>query len=94
MAKIDDILSKIQELKDNTFNWNRDLRDVIQRLNDLNFKAEIDHGNYYITTLEQIWLLDAPREQIQAGENIHTLTDEERQSLLPSMYLNFSISSV
>ena len=39
MAKIDDILSKIQELKDNTFNWNRDLRDVIQRLNDLNFKA-------------------------------------------------------
>lgn len=79
MAKIDDILSKIQELKDNTFNWNRDLRDVVQRLNDLNFKAEIDHGNYYITTLEQIWLLDAPREQIQAGENIHTLTEEERQ---------------
>ncbi|MBR6611975.1 MAG: hypothetical protein IKK93_06985 [Campylobacter sp.] len=79
MAKIDDILNKIQELKNNTFNWNRDLNDVVQRLNDLNFNAEIDHGNYYVTTLEQIWLLDVPKEQIQAGENLHTLTPEERE---------------
>lgn len=78
MAKIDDILNKIQELKNNTFDWNRDLNDVVQRLNDLSFNAEIDHGNYYITTLEQIWLLDVPKEQIQEGENLHTLTDEER----------------
>lgn len=79
MAKIDDVLNKIQELKDNTFDWNRDLDTVVSKINDLYFNAEIDHGNYYLTTLEQIWLLDAPKEQIIAGENLHTLTDEERE---------------
>lgn len=77
--KIDDILAKIKELKDNTFDWNRDLDAVIERLNDLYFNAEIDHGNYYITTLEQIWKLDVPKEQIMSGENLHTLTNEERE---------------
>jgi hypothetical protein len=79
MAKIDEVLNKIQELKDNTLDWNRDLNAIVDRINNLYFNAEIDHGNYYLTTLEQIWYLDVPKEQIMSGENLHSLTDEERE---------------
>ncbi|MCF0125015.1 MAG: hypothetical protein HUJ68_04545 [Clostridia bacterium] len=79
MAKLDDIVEKINGLKSKAFDWNRDLDNVVSELGDLYFNAEIDHGNYYLTMLEQYWKMNLPREQILTGENLRNLTEEEKK---------------
>ena len=74
-SKLDDILTRFDEIEALNFNYNRDYAQVLDQLENLSFIGEIDHKNYYLSILEQIFV---QREDSDVWDLI-TLNDNQRE---------------
>src|SRR5574344_803444 len=71
MSKISELIDKAHGVNSSYFNYNRDIKELIRPLNDVNFIAEIDHEQYYITQVIQVY---------KNGEaQVYNLTDDDRE---------------
>lgn len=85
MSKLDNLLEAFDELDRESFNYNRDYAEVIRQLDELSFIAEIDHDNYYLSLLEQIFI----KNKTTGVWDLVTLNDEQREEF----YLKNRIST-
>lgn len=82
MTKLDNLLEQFDELDKKTFNYNRDYKEVIRQLSELSFVGEIDHNNFYLTLLEQIFVTD------KEGMHLITLNDDQREQFYTKGYIS------
>lgn len=82
MSRLDELLDKFDELDKKTFNYNRDYSEFVRQLSELSFLGEIDSEKYYLTLLEQVFVLrDHTTELV-------TLTDEQRECFYTKGYID------
>ena len=84
MSKLDDLLEKFDELDTKSFNYNRDYAEVMRQIDELSFIGEIDHKNYYLSMLEQIFV---QRENSDIWDLI-TLNDDQREEFYTKGYIS------
>lgn len=82
MTKLDNLIEQFNEIDKNTFNYNRDYSEFIRQLSELSFIGEIDHNNFYITMLEQIFIFNNNKLQLV------TLTDDQREEFYTEGYIS------
>lgn len=76
MSKLDDIVTIIDNYNESFFNYNRDINSVLEQLENLEFLGELDHNNFYMLQIEQVWVYTVDGKRV-----LHTLSSEEREEL-------------
>lgn len=84
MSKLDNLLEKFDELDTKSFNYNRDYAEVMRQIDELSFIGEIDHKNYYLSMLEQVFV---QRENSDVWDLI-TLNDDQREEFYTKGYIS------
>lgn len=74
MSKLDNLLDKFEEVKAQSFNYNKSYSEVMRQISELSFIAEIDKDDYYISMLEQIFV-----EDDDGNTQLITLDDSQRE---------------